>query len=67
MTAEMNNRLTGYDKERRDTMNEIRGAFSPKKYTVGDTIQKGGQTYRVTGGDPSDPDVELVKPSGGPR
>lgn len=34
---------------------------SDKKYAVGDTLQHGGKTYRVTGGDPSDPDVEEVK------
>lgn len=31
-----------------------------KSYAVGDVIEQGGKKYRVTGGDPSDPDVEPV-------
>lgn len=30
-------------------------------YTVGQVIEHGGKKYRVIGGDPSDPDVELVE------
>lgn len=34
---------------------------SPRgKYSVGQTIEVGGKRYRVTGGDPNDPDVEEV-------
>lgn len=31
------------------------------KYSVGQIIEQGGKKYRVTGGDPNDPDVEEVK------
>lgn len=31
------------------------------KYQVGQIIEQGGKKYRVTGGDPNDPDVEEVK------
>lgn len=32
-----------------------------KAYAVGDIIDHGGKKYRVTGGDPSDPDIEPVQ------
>ena len=37
------------------------GGGDGTKHKVGDIIEHGGKRYRVTGGDPSDPDVELVK------
>lgn len=43
-------------------LNALKGSGSGgKKYEVGQVIDRGGKRYRVTGGDPSDPDVEEVK------
>jgi hypothetical protein len=33
---------------------------APPKYTVGQIIEHGGKRYRVTGGDPNDPNVEPI-------
>lgn len=37
------------------------GAPSQQGYSIGQIINVGGKQYRVVGGDPSDPDVELVR------
>ncbi len=37
------------------------GAPAGGGYSVGQVIEKGGKKYRVTGGDPNDPDVEEVR------
>lgn len=41
--------------------NEAPTAGQGKGYTVGQIIEHGGKRYRVTGGDPADPDVEEVR------
>lgn len=45
------------------SINELRQEGSQKqdRYSVGQIIEVGGKRYRVTGGDPSDPDVEPVQ------
>jgi hypothetical protein len=37
------------------------GGATGARYNPGDVIDKGGKKYRVTGGNPSDPDVEEIK------
>ena len=37
------------------------GMTQQGKYTIGQVIPMNGKKYRVTGGDPNDPDIEEVK------
>ncbi len=37
------------------------GSATGESHNVGDIVEKGGKRYRVTGGDPNDPEVEEVK------
>lgn len=47
--------------EAKELFDRTQGETGGTKYTNGQIIERGGKKYRVTGGDMSDPDVEIVK------
>ncbi len=54
-------RLTGAAARAMGGTRAAGGSGGGQKYDVGQIVERGGKRYRVTGGDPSDPDVEEVK------